>query len=156
MDFRECAGLEVIRMGSRGPAPKDNAVRRNNHEYASEISSDSRPGRALPNHLKGLCAGAKRFWSKWSEAPQTEGWLETDWLELESTTLLVDVLYKGETKVAGEIRQRVAKWGATAEDRARLRMKIEAPKTEEGPEEAPEIPSDVEMDQALYDMLNGS
>jgi hypothetical protein len=77
--------------------------------------------------------------------------METDWLELESTTLLVDQLYLGETKVAGEIRQRVAKWGATNEDRARLRMKFEKPS--EGPE-SPAKGSEVpDMDEDLYKRL---
>src|SRR5690606_41232595 len=51
--------------------------------------------------------------------------METDWMELEITTVLVDQLYCGDTKLAGEIRQRVAKWGATNEERARRRMSLE-------------------------------
>jgi len=139
-------------MGSRGPTPKANSVRKNKHEYATEITKESRPGRPLPPYLPIKTNAAKHFWKVWSESPQSVTWIETDWLELESTTLLVDELYKGETKVAGEIRQRVAKWGATNSDRARLRMKFE--KTEE----ASEGPSDKEladfdMDQELYNRL---
>lgn len=52
-------------------------------------------------------------------------WTETDWADLELTTKLVDGLFLGDLKLAGEIRQRVAKWGATVEDRARLRMTLE-------------------------------
>jgi hypothetical protein len=77
--------------------------------------------------------------------------METDWTELEITTLLVDQLYLGDTKVAGEIRQRVAKWGATNEDRARLRMKFEKP--EEGSEKPPAETADVDMDDDLYKRL---
>jgi hypothetical protein len=78
--------------------------------------------------------------------------METDWAELEITTLLVDQLYLGDTKLAGEIRQRVAKWGATNEDRARLRMSFEK-KTEgapEGPSAGSEVP---DMDDDLYKRL---
>lgn len=117
-------------MGSRGPTPKANSVRRNKHEYATEIPKESQKGRPLPKYLPVSTAAAKHFWKVWSESPQSSTWIETDWLELESTTLLVDQLYIGETKVAGEIRQRVAKWGATNEDRARLRMKFEESKDE--------------------------
>ncbi|MFE8916870.1 hypothetical protein [Streptomyces globisporus] len=78
--------------------------------------------------------------------------METDWEELAITTLLVDQLYQGDTKLAGEIRQRVAKWGATNEDRARLRMKFEKP--EEGPSEPSEKElTAFDMDQELYNKL---
>lgn len=139
-------------MGTRGPTPKENAVRRNEHEYAVELSPEAQPGRPLPKTLPVSTAGAKRFWKTWSESPQSATWMETDWAELEITTLLVDELYKGETKLAGEIRQRVAKWGATNEDRARLRMKFE-----KQPEEDPESPSKgsevPDMDDDLYKRL---
>lgn len=112
-------------MGSRGPAPKENAIRRNKHDHAVEISTEKQPGRSLNKTLGISTGGAKRFWKTWSESPQSATWIETDWIELEITTVLVDQLYQGDYKLAGEIRQRVAKWGATNEDRARLRMKLE-------------------------------
>jgi hypothetical protein len=78
--------------------------------------------------------------------------METDWIELEITTLLVDQLYLGDTKLAGEIRQRVAKWGATNEDRARLRMSFEKKDDEgsESPSKGSEVP---EMDDELFKRL---
>lgn len=131
-------------------------MRRNKHEYATEISREARPGRELPTFLKGLCAGAKHYWKTWSTAPQTEGWLETDWEFLIHTTLLVDAYFKGDVKVAGEIRQRESKLGGTGEDRARLRMKLEPKKAQEGSEMPSQVPSEVDMDAELYKMLNGS
>jgi hypothetical protein len=71
---------------------------------------------------------------------------------------LVDAFYAGDTKLAGEIRQRVAKWGATVEDRARLRMSIE----DEGQEhdkaapETAEVPETADMDEELFRLLNGA
>lgn len=139
-------------MGSRGPAPKANSVRRNKHEYATELSPEAQPGRPLPKTLPVSTAGAKRFWKTWAESPQSATWMETDWMELEITTVLVDQLYCGDTKLAGEIRQRVAKWGATNEDRARLRMSFE--KKPDGPSEVPnEVLADVQMDEELYNRL---
>mgnify|MGYP000865795397 CR=1 FL=1 len=139
-------------MGSRGPAPKENAVRRNKHESAVEISSETRPGRPLPKTLPVSTQAAKHFWKVWSESPQSATWIETDWEELAITTFLVDKLYQGDTKQAGEIRQRVAKWGATNEDRARLRMKLEKP---ENVPEAPsgEVLSDYQLDEELFTKL---
>lgn len=139
-------------MGSRGPAPKDNAVRRNKHEYETEISAEAQPGRELPRGLGISTSGAKRFWKTWSESPQSATWLETDWAELEITTLLVDQLYKGDYKLAGEIRQRVAKWGATNEDRARLRMKLEE-KPDSPSQPSKEELTTFDMDDDLYKRL---
>ena len=139
-------------MGSRGPTPKASAVRRNKHDYEVELSPEAQPGRPLPKTLPVSTAGAKRFWKTWAESPQSATWMETDWMELEITTVLVDQLYCGDTKLAGEIRQRVAKWGATNEDRARLRMSFEK-KPEDG-SESPSKGSPVpDMDDELYKRL---
>jgi hypothetical protein len=89
---------------------------------------------------------AKEFWKTWAAAPQSATFLETDWFELEMVTILVDDFVKGDRKLAGEIRQRVAKFGATNEDRARLRMKFEEKKDEGFSEEeaAEQLVSDTE------------
>lgn len=140
---------------TRGPAPKENAQRRNFHPGAQKLPAETQPGRELPKGLGITTAGAKRFWRTWSTAPQTAVWTETDWAELELTTKLVDGLFLGDLKLAGEIRQRVAKWGATVEDRARLRMTFENPGEGE-PTADPEAPEEVDMDEELYKLLNGS
>ncbi|WP_416972550.1 hypothetical protein [Streptomyces sp. 4F14] len=67
----------------------------------------------------------------------------------------MDGLFLGDLKLAGEIRQRVAKWGATVEDRSRLRMTFEKPSENEAPSGAG-APSDLDMDEELYRLLNGS
>ncbi|MFG3582572.1 hypothetical protein [Streptomyces sp. NPDC047990] len=141
---------------TRGPRPKDNAVRRNKHEHAQALSAGATEGRALPPGLGIQSAGARRFWKTWATSPQSTTWAETDWAELEITTKLVDAFYLGDTKHAGEIRQRVAKWGATVEDRARLRMTIDgdedqAPEEGAGPEAAPQT---TDMDAELYRLLS--
>ncbi|WP_234431748.1 hypothetical protein [Streptomyces sp. NRRL S-241] len=125
------------------------------HQHAQALAAGTQPGRELPKALGITTGGARRFWKTWSSAPQTAAWTETDWSELELTTKLVDGLYLGDLKLAGEIRQRVAKWGATVEDRARLRMTFE--KTHEEEPEAPSAPApEVDMDEELYKLLNGS
>ncbi|MEV6419050.1 hypothetical protein [Streptomyces sp. NPDC051662] len=119
------------------------------------MPAEAQKGRELPKGLGITTSGAKRFWKTWSTAPQTAAWAETDWAELELTTKLVDGLFKGDLKLAGEIRQRVAKWGATVEDRSRLRMTFQKPGEEET---AAPSPARVEMDidEELYKLLNGS
>ncbi|MEU1353874.1 hypothetical protein ABZ410_08210 [Streptomyces cinnamoneus] len=126
----------------RGPAPKPGAIRRNvTHALgAHSLADEPGEGRALPKSLGIQTAGARRFWKTWASAPQTQHWAETDWAELEITVKLVDTFYLGDAKLAGEIRQRVGRWGATTEDRARLRMSFDQQALEER-EEIKEPPS---------------
>jgi hypothetical protein len=68
---------------------------------------------------------------------------------------LVDTFYQGDTKVAGEIRQRVSKWGATVEDRARLRMSIEDDQDQDQAEETAAAESTTtDLDEELFRLLN--
>ncbi|MEV5677467.1 hypothetical protein [Streptomyces sp. NPDC052179] len=138
---------------TRGPKPKDNAVRRNKHEHAQTLSSSTTEGRALPPGLGIKTAGARRFWRTWATSPQAGRWAETDWAELEITVKLVDAFYQGEVKLAGEIRQRVAKWGATTEDRARLRMSLEDTKDQGDEPDSPETTT-TDLDEELFRLLS--
>jgi hypothetical protein len=58
----------------------------------------------------------------WSTAPQAEHFTVTDWDFLLDTALIHAEVWSGNTGLAGELRLRVAKFGATPEDRARLRL----------------------------------
>lgn len=139
----------------RGPAPNPNSVRRNTTHALGEkpLTGKAGAGRELPKALGIETGAAKRFWKTWASAPQTEDWMETDWAELEVTVKLVDAFYKGETKLAGEIRQRVGKWGATTEDRARLRMSFDKQAQMEAGR-APESASESDIDTELYKLLS--
>ncbi|MFE3579409.1 phage terminase small subunit [Streptomyces vinaceus] len=139
----------------RGPAPNPNSVRRNKDHALGEhrLTGGAGAGRELPKALGISTSGAKRFWKTWASAPQTEGWMDTDWAELEIVTKLVDAFYLGDMKLAGEIRQRVGKWGATTEDRARLRMSFDK-QVEEEATCAPEPASPTDMDAELYKLLS--
>ncbi|MBB5123213.1 hypothetical protein AF335_33100 [Streptomyces eurocidicus] len=141
----------------RGPAPNPNARRRNTNHALGEhgLTSSSGEGRALPKALGVATGGAKRFWKTWSGSPQSQHWLETDWAELEMTTKLVDAFYQGETRLAGEIRQRVGRWGATTEDRARLRMSFDQQAEAEAAAAAQEAKA-ADMDAELFKMLSES
>jgi hypothetical protein len=139
---------------TRGPRPKENAVRRNKHEHAQALSGAATEGRALPPGLGIKTAGAKRFWKTWATSPQSSTWAETDWAELEITVKLVDAFFAGDAKLAGEIRQRVAKWGATTEDRARLRMTLTPPEDESAGQEAAAVAQTTDIDEELYRLLN--
>ncbi|OKH95420.1 hypothetical protein AB852_00730 [Streptomyces uncialis] len=138
---------------TRGPRPKANAVRRNTHDHAQVLQDSPLEGRVLPKALGISTGGARRFWKTWATSPQTAGWAETDWAELEITTKLVDAFYQGDTRHASEIRMRTAKWGGTVEDRARLRMTLELPENDDQDQDAMTVAAD--MDEELYRLLSG-
>lgn len=69
-----------------------------------------------------------RWWETWRRSPQSQTFVATDWDFLLDTALLHHVMWtKGRWEFASEVRLRAAKYGATPEDRMRLKMKIETP-----------------------------
>lgn len=61
----------------------------------------------------------------WRDSPQAEHFGSTDWSFLLDTAILHAQLWgNGDTSALSELRIRVAKFGATPEDRARLRMQF--------------------------------
>ena len=121
-------------MAGRGPAPKDpeNRRRRNADPVpATELLVDDEVrGPGLPGGIEWPVV-TLAWWNTWRNSPQAATFTETDWDFLVDTALLHARFWKGDEKVAGELRLRVAKFGATPEDRARLRMQIGDPKPPE-------------------------
>ncbi|MFI2213045.1 hypothetical protein [Streptomyces sp. NPDC020141] len=69
-----------------------------------------------------------QWWQTWRESPQAMAFIDTDWDFLLDTALLHHVMWtKGRWEFASEVRLRAAKYGATPEDRARLKLKVEDP-----------------------------
>lgn len=66
----------------------------------------------------------RRWWKMWGESPLSAEYTETDWSFLLDTAYLHALYWKGDYRVAGELRLRVAKFGVTPEDRARLRIQF--------------------------------
>jgi len=123
-------------MAGRGPAPDPNAVRRNATLPTQTIKSDGRVyGWDLPTDA--LKPGEQwhpvvvQWWEAWRRSPQaTTMTTEPDWLELLACARLYQDFWtrdKGRTMLAAELRQRMAKFGATHEDRLRLRLTVEIP-----------------------------
>jgi hypothetical protein len=67
-------------------------------------------------------AQTRKWWAMWADSPLSNDFTATDWSELLDTARLHADYWRGNLKVAGELRLRVAKFGATPEDRARLRI----------------------------------
>jgi hypothetical protein len=65
------------------------------------------------------------WWESWRRSAQAATFVSTDWEFLLDTALLHGQLWAGDASVAGELRLRVSKFGATPEDRLRLRMEID-------------------------------
>lgn len=121
-------------MAGRGPAPKDPAkrARRNKDPQAMRvIEAEPQPQPPLPTlevekdgELVEFVWPARtvEWWQMWGDSPLAEDFTSNDWSELLDTALLHAKFWRGSTSVAAELRLRVAKFGATPEDRARLRI----------------------------------
>jgi len=63
-----------------------------------------------------------RWWAMWRDSPLAAAFTYNDWSFLMDTALLHAEFWEGNVKLAPELRLREAKFGATPEDRARLRI----------------------------------
>ena len=127
-------------MAGRGPAPKDPSrrARRNaDPQGLRVIHADPTDQPDLPEfdvqvEVDGELtsqafvwpARTREWWAMWADSPLSADFTSTDWSELLDTALLHARFWNGDHKVAPELRLRVAKFGATPEDRARLRIQF--------------------------------
>lgn len=123
-------------MAGRGPAPKDPSTRaRSNSDpvpgrkvVAPPVKQPRLPTFKVSNPLSGRQvtfvwpAQTKAWWKMWGDSPLSADFTETDWSFLMDTAILHAAFWRGDVKAAAELRLRVAKFGATPEDRARLRI----------------------------------
>jgi hypothetical protein len=92
-------------------------------ERVIEVSPEAQP--ELPECMPSGCAWPARtvaWWQMWAASPLAAEFTATDWSELLDTAALHGEYWSGDLKLAAELRLRVAKFGATPEDRARLRI----------------------------------
>jgi hypothetical protein len=121
---------EVDVMAGRGPTPKPRGRRaRANKDPVPLRVVTVEPIKQPP--LPQFYLDRKRFiwpahtrvwWAMWGASPLAAEFTATDWSELLDTAFLHAQYWRGDLKLAGELRLRVAKFGATPEDRARLRI----------------------------------
>lgn len=114
-------------MAGRGPAPKDPARRaRRNRDTIAAVVLERRTCEApeLPDALDWH-PRTRAWWQSWQDSAQASQFSHTDWAFLLDTALIHNALWRGDYKVAAELRLRSAKMGATPEDRARLRWRTE-------------------------------
>lgn len=115
-------------MAGKGFAPRDPSKRAGHSKDSTPtqtIKFVGAPQPPLPTLMDGeeWHPQTMLWWEKWGRSPQAEHFMETDWDFLADTALMHSAMWsKGAWTLAAEVRLRVAKYGATPEDRARLRM----------------------------------
>lgn len=112
-------------MAGRGPAPKpaDRRARTNKDGAQNTVLRFERAEAPdLPDDIDWH-ERTTAWWDMWKRSAQADTFTETDWSFLLDTALMHHAMWsKGQWTLAAEVRLRVAKFGATPEDRARLRM----------------------------------
>ncbi|MFD5663442.1 hypothetical protein ACFWIK_00835 [Streptomyces anthocyanicus] len=121
-------------MAGMGPAPKAEGrkVRRNKDTIAQTVLRWERAeAPELPDFRieKGdelvefhWPERTREWWQMWKDSPQAEHFGASDWEYLLDTALIHARYWSGNLSLAGELRLRVAEFGATPSARARLRM----------------------------------
>lgn len=119
-------------MAGRGPTPKpeERRARKNkSHVGLTVVESEPVPQPPLPEVMPNGEPWPGRtveWWQMWGVDPLAAEFRPTDWSELMDCAVIHGLYWSGEVKLAGELRLRTAKFGATAEDRARLRIQFAA------------------------------
>ncbi|MER6485755.1 hypothetical protein ABT264_19630 [Streptomyces virginiae] len=90
------------------------------------------------------------WWDSWRTSAQAQTFAATDWLFLIDTALMHHTMWaKGRWEFASEVRLRAAKFGATPEDRARLKLKVDDPtNARQAPVQRPDNVSDISSRRA--------
>jgi hypothetical protein len=120
-------------MAGRGPAPKGKRARDRDTPEFEHLADDGElhgaplPDGVLPDgepwHPQTLA-----LWDSLRRSPLLANEPELGWQFLVDTALMHHTMWtKGKWEFASEVRLRVAKFGATPEDRMRLKVKIETP-----------------------------
>lgn len=121
-------------MAGRGPTPKDPSKRARRNKDPQPLRVITAEPVAQPDlptfevEADGQLvefvwpARTREWWAMWGDSPLSAEFTSTDWSELLDTALLHARFWNGQLSLASELRLRVAKFGATPEDRARLRI----------------------------------
>lgn len=120
-----------------GQPPNPDRIRRNADPYETDrvVHDGVLRGPLLPKD-RTWCKRTQEWWKVWRKSPQAKVMTETDWETMLECAILHDKLWSSTNlgpvnavQLANQIKQRVACFGATYEDRKKLRMEIETPQT---------------------------
>lgn len=111
-------------MPGRGPAPKAMHTRADNDHEQTPVEPDGElRGPDLTDSMDWP-EETREWWRLWRVSPQAQTFTDTDWSFLLDTAVLHAEFWMGDRAVAAELRIRAAKFGATPEDRLRLRLSV--------------------------------
>lgn len=120
-------------MAGRGRPPgmgakdDDQRRRRNSATPMTVVTADGETyGKGLPESHDWPQATLD-WWQTWRTCALASTFTDTDWSFLLDTAVLHAEFWMGNRALAGELRLRAAKFGATPEDRARLKISIGDP-----------------------------
>lgn len=123
-------------MPGHGPPPKDPSQRIRRNKPATPALTvepdDEIRGPELPEGFDWPPATVA-WWELWRRSPQAQSFVDTDWSFLLDTAVLHADYWLGDRSVAAELRLRAAKFGATPEDRMRLKLSIGTPPAKSQP-----------------------
>lgn len=130
-------------MAGRGPAPKASRSRQRDEPETTTIVDDGQlhgpdlPEGVLPDgedwHVQ-----TRALWDALRRNPLLADEPDLGWQFLVDTALMHHTMWqKGRWEFASEVRLRVAKYGATPEDRLRLKVKIATPEQVKSESETP-------------------
>ena len=123
-------------MAGRGPAPKGTRSRaRDQRRDEAELTVVADDGKVRGPELSESFdwpPETRTWWATWRRSAQAQTFTDTDWSFLLDTAVMHAEFWLGDRSLAAELRLRVAKFGATPEDRARLRMTVGEPKGSSG------------------------
>ena len=119
-------------MARRGGAtPKDPEQMANSTRAKAEkaklrvVTSEAVPAPDLPEFMPDGSEWPDHtieWWDIWADSPLCEDYRAEDWQDLIDCAVIHGRLWQGDYKAAAELRLRMARHGATREDRARLRI----------------------------------
>lgn len=119
-------------MAGRGFPPKDPRLlsRPRDGRRRGEVQGVAAPPARQPTLPRDIDwhSRTRAWWRDWKRWPLADTFTAGDWSFLLDTALMHHRMWaEGEMKWASEIRLRVAKYGATPEDRQRLRIQFTDP-----------------------------
>lgn len=138
----------------RGPGPKDMGTKAGHSGKQAPyrvVGLPKAPQPELPEYFRYFDAAERRnrkikypaetvrWWNTWTNSPLNDGFTEHDWEYLLETSTIHAMFWLGidRLKCEAALRQRMAKFGVTPEDRAKLRIVLVTAETaEETAEEA--------------------
>lgn len=122
-------------MAGRGPAPAVSRRRRNKDPHPETVVVDGGglhgpplPEGVLPDEQEAWHPQTVALWESLRRSPLLADEPDLGWQFLIDTALMHHTMWaKGRWEFASEVRLRLAKYGATPEDRMRLKVKVAAP-----------------------------